>query len=479
MRPSCSLRPLPLLIIFGWLMGILTPSPAPCAGVYRSSAHGDKTNGVSRKGLNDITLNDYAAGNCAHCHEQHASVRGAEPAPNAPAGPANYLGMHQEASSPGAEQSLCLHCHSLAGAANNQSSGAPDDIQSDIQKINNHDPTLSETSHRNKETLLQIAADKHIECTDCHNPHAAGKTLHHAHDGSHPLDPVTTATPTNTISATSPLFQATGAAQDYSGATSNWSQPSQGSYSRQNATKEYEICFKCHAGANSNVTTWGGAAAAAWTDVGLEFNPNNQAYHPIVRSLTAGNSAALAASQLVAPWIANAGTQTMYCSDCHESDSGLAGPHGSAIKWMLAGTNKAWPYKSTANNGDSDATPDYIDLTDTTGLFCRNCHPTPTSTNSVHTKVNHQTTLKGRCLNCHIRVPHGGKIPRLISAASTLTNLPNRYWPDGNGGNTINGAGNQPELERYTKSPPYGKNFCKTRGCVSPNHPGTMATESW
>ncbi len=451
----------------------LWPSASCTAGDYTLSAHGNTTTGVSRKDLNSRTTGfDYVTGNCAHCHEQHASVIGSEPSPTG--GPGNYLGMANETGVTNAEQTLCFYCHGTT-AGNNESTGTNDNIYTDITKAYKHTLTLTETAHRANETLAEIAAAEHVECTDCHNPHAAGHTMHTK--GIVGGNAITT--------NASPLYKATGVEPSYSGMDPNWADGTigYGSYSAiQTATKEYQVCFKCHSKANTNVENqagWGGSSAGAWTDVGLEFNPYNNAFHPIVKGLSdaTSGSSALAASTLLAPWNVNMGTQTMYCTDCHASDSGVAGPHGSAVKWMLAGTNKAWPYTSSADNGTSDATPAYFYLSSTAGLFCRNCHPAPSSTNTIHQKNQHQTATIGRCLNCHIRVPHGGKVSRLISAASTTTNLPARYWPDGNGGATINGAGNQPELIYFNQTPPYGKANCKDRGCVGTHN--ASSGESW
>ena len=62
------------------------------AQTYANSSHGDPTDGVNRN-----SMTGYATGNCAHCHEQHASVGGDEPAPNTPSttaeGPGIYLGF--------------------------------------------------------------------------------------------------------------------------------------------------------------------------------------------------------------------------------------------------------------------------------------------------------------------------------------------------------------------------------------------------
>jgi len=60
------------------LFGLLIYGHMAMAGPYLSSAHGDSSYGVNRT----ATANSgYAQGNCAHCHEMHASIGGSEPAP--------------------------------------------------------------------------------------------------------------------------------------------------------------------------------------------------------------------------------------------------------------------------------------------------------------------------------------------------------------------------------------------------------------
>jgi len=67
----------------GWLNKILLSlfffsCSLAYAGPYLDSAHGNSSYGVKRS----ITkLSDYARGNCAHCHEMHASIGGTEPEP--------------------------------------------------------------------------------------------------------------------------------------------------------------------------------------------------------------------------------------------------------------------------------------------------------------------------------------------------------------------------------------------------------------
>ncbi|MFH1020810.1 MAG: hypothetical protein V1782_09430 [Pseudomonadota bacterium] len=442
---------------------------APCvAGIYTSSAHGNSSTGVNRTGLNNATSVDYAIGNCAHCHEQHASVQGSEPDPQG--GPDRYLGMDPE-------ENLCTHCHGLP--AGNGAGGLPDDIKTDIAKTGGrHSMVISDSAHQADETQSHITNNLHVECTDCHNPHAAGKTLHTKGLAAG-----------NEIGAASPLYKATGVVPTFSGA--NWTAPTYSAV--QTATKEYQVCFKCHSGAVGNPATWSGTSGAtAWTDVGLEFSPGNKSGHPVVTGLNNYTNSvapkALAASQLLAPWNVNMGTQTMYCSDCHASDSSVAGPHGSTIKWMLAGTNKAWPYNTHPYNGTSGAGGTYWTVTfatqNPTKPFCWNCHPDTKASgaNNAHSTGQHGAQA---CVTCHIRVPHGGKVSRLIAADdfAIFTNLPSRYTADGNGLNSSGTTASR--MQKYTKKATpnsYGDVDCKATCASGPPPSHTMnatGTEYW
>ena len=57
-------------------MWLLYPDKAS-SGSYLDSAHANTSDGVKRSATGFPT--DYSQGNCAHCHEQHASITGAEP----------------------------------------------------------------------------------------------------------------------------------------------------------------------------------------------------------------------------------------------------------------------------------------------------------------------------------------------------------------------------------------------------------------
>jgi len=441
------------------------PMPA-AAGTYKSSAHGSNTTGLYRNAGGVNWLNapySYSRGNCAHCHEEHASMGGAEGIPPAAAtgSPSVYLGFS-------VEENLCFGCHNVAVPVGS----ATDKIKTDTDKAYGHGTgtTLNilgiSARHRANETSVTgVSTSAHVECTDCHNPHVA-RTGNHTAAGVNG----------NAITGPSPLEGVSGV--DFSPYPSTWanvtSWSAAGATAYATATKEYRICFKCHASSNSNTDDWDGNPAGAnaakeWTDVGLEFNPANASFHPIITGIANSTSAwkagAIAAAKLVAPWNANGGlgTQTMYCSDCHKSDSAVAGPHGSATKWLLTGTNTAWPYTSAANNGTNAGTfftpNNYTTGSGATGLFCLNCHTS--LSNPPHLNTSQHKALA--CADCHIRVPHGGKVKRLIAT----TNIPARYKPNGDG----TGTTSLTAVELGT-----GINTCQA-SCASEH--STVRTQKW
>lgn len=443
-----------------WLgaIAIVALSAMPvAAGPYANSAHGGA--GTPANGLSRTATTAYAPGSCAHCHEQHASINGSEPSPVA--GPEPYLGL-------ALEQNLCHECHKTGGSSDGLT--PPDNILSEISKTYRHGTELSDSLHRAGESFTDFTASPHVECTDCHNAHVARKGNHK--DGVNYKSPSGNLID-NSGAGPSPLEGVSGAAQAYGG-VNNWVAPTQGSYTLQTASKEYEICFKCHSAANANWAAWGGAGAEAWADAGLEFNPNNKSFHPVVGALNAGGSGSsvLGATQLTNSWTPG---DTMYCSDCHGNINAGAvqGPHGSATKWMLTGTNDAWPYTSSANNGTSAGTFFYLGGS-TTDLFCMNCHPDPTSadSNNAHTKSDHQSSGKGNCTFCHLRVPHGGKVSRLINADGG--GLPARYHPDGNNG----GTQYLTQFKKAVDKDSYGKTSCQA-SCAGDHSGAVSSPESW
>ena len=156
------------------------------------------------------------------------------------------------------------------------------------------------------------------------------------------------------------------------------------------------------------------------TDLAQEFSPFNKSGHPIVtgldsysNSIIVAGKRGLLASAMKAPWT-NVGVQTMLCSDCHDATTtnynptAAQGPHGSAYQFMLRGPNgNNWPNMTNNTTGFNNS-------------WCANCHLN--SAGVGHTEGNHSSA---RCYTCHIVVPHGGKVSRLIALNSG--NMPARY----------------------------------------------------
>ena len=100
-------RTLRTLFASHWLSAVIclllaaVPGTA-LAGPYAQSAHGDAVVGVRRAVSGLSSPGPYVTGNCAHCHEQHASIGGSEPQPgnSGPSGQRGYQNPSEPANAP-------------------------------------------------------------------------------------------------------------------------------------------------------------------------------------------------------------------------------------------------------------------------------------------------------------------------------------------------------------------------------------------
>ena len=102
------------------LIGSLGLAISAGAGSYRDSAHGNASYGVDRSAI-DAGLENYATGNCAHCHEMHSSMGGTTPLPAGDASPyalfAPGFNRTKATNTYTTEDVVCFYCHGNTGPA--------------------------------------------------------------------------------------------------------------------------------------------------------------------------------------------------------------------------------------------------------------------------------------------------------------------------------------------------------------------------
>jgi len=164
------------------------------SGPYLSSAHGGQNGTIT--GVQRTSVSGYAAGNCVHCHEQHASIGGTEPTPTG--GPDKYEllanNFSGKTTKPYAQSdSVCFYCHIVTGTYQspvfyNYSysitfGGNPDTTPSNIFD------TFNSTSYHNQYDVFRFItglsgshpnfsnfpADSN-PCSGCHNVHIAKRS---------------------------------------------------------------------------------------------------------------------------------------------------------------------------------------------------------------------------------------------------------------------------------------------------------------
>lgn len=205
------------------------------------------------------------------------------------------LSCHRPHSAGGRERLLhfarsednCLSCHDGSVARTN--------LRSDLAKFSRHDVARYQGVHDSEES--PTSAPRHVECVDCHNPHAV-----------------------QNVTAQAPVIQ--GAMRGTSGVTISGSPTKEAQY-------EYEVCFKCH-GDNTARVQSSITRQITQTNTRLEFDPSGPSFHPVAVPGVNQNVPSLKTPMTVATMI--------YCTDCHSSDSasGAKGPHGSNYPNLLA-----------------------------------------------------------------------------------------------------------------------------------------------
>jgi hypothetical protein len=171
----------------------------------------------------------------------------------------------------------------------------------DFEKASHHPVENTIDIHEPDENPL---ISGHVECEDCHNPHAHNERSAEAPDISGGLEKVKG-------------VDRDGAAMDP-------------------ARYEYEVCFKCHADTNSQLSFV--QRVVDETNTRIEFSLSNPSYHPVIgigKNLDVPSIPSTLEPDLLP-------SDIIYCTDCHDSDSspevggsGARGPHGSNFAPIL------------------------------------------------------------------------------------------------------------------------------------------------
>jgi len=261
------------------------------------------------------------------------------------------LSCHQPHSAKGAqrlfhfdeEENNCLSCHNGLVAQT--------DLTEEFNKTSGHFVHDYKGVHDIKESVDN--AQRHVECVDCHNPHAI-------------------------ISQTAQAPLIPGALNAVSGVTAEGSVIEQASY-------EYEVCFKCH-GSNLNRVDSTISRQITQTNTIMEFDQANPSFHPVE----------VAGVNLNVPSLLPGMDEStiIYCTDCHSSDSSssVKGPHGSQHPYLLA-----YPYETADDTPEDPATYE----------LCYRCHDRESILNdeSFEDHKKHIENEKTPCSVCHD--PHG------------------------------------------------------------------------
>jgi nitrate/TMAO reductase-like tetraheme cytochrome c subunit len=439
---------------------------------FDASAHDYTQNTVGASTFTWVyTLHDGStfARNCTKCHA--GTGDGNPNATNLPVAAVHYsddpalLGGGINAGGGNASGQVCFICHGN-GTIGVDRSGK--DLATEISQTHSH-PVTDDVVH---DSAVEDAAtyndgsfsggNRHVNCLDCHDSHRAGTVLH--------------SLGTNLIPSGSALNGVSGVEFDTTG-LGNFDPTGAGDFVwTPSATREYEICFKCHTSFAFGTNPPTGGSGEVETDVAQEFNPANRSGHPIVATLNAytGNVApkALTAAQLSNGWQTNPGTQTMYCSDCHGDESAspaVEGPHGSAIRFILKGPYTRWP---TRSDGVKIQLQHYLNGLPAASerVFCLNCHPLTDGNEGWYNEVHDRHSDRGtnsECVDCHILVPHGGKMSRLIGDRDGT--MPARYAYQGNLNNM--------QIRAYTKQSAF--NYSKNNCTATCHGGGGAGSENW
>jgi predicted CXXCH cytochrome family protein len=199
---------------------------------------------------------------------------------------------------------LCFRCHDGTGAtANIQGQYASPTIPANNATTSSYysHPATTASNHT-MDGLEEFAgaAERHAECSDCHQPHLSDAT-------------VTAASTTG--------WTVGGAIKGASGvAVTNGAANTVPTYTWQRTNQyEYQLCYKCHSSYTTLPAQQAGFPSRWALDKAVEFNPANLSFHPVEaagKNATAQMTANLAGTSPYKLWTFTA-SSVIRCENCH------------------------------------------------------------------------------------------------------------------------------------------------------------------
>ncbi len=251
------------------------------------------------------------------------------------------------------EEDNCLNCHNGGIAALN--------IENEFRKPSAH-PIARFTERHDPEEDPRTQR-RHVECADCHNPHAVAPDV-----------------------SVTPAFAST-----QPGLVQNSMQFVSGldrfGHATPYARYEYEVCFKCHADGVSRAARANTVRDVLQTNTRMEFQPSNPSFHPVLGARNNNDVVSL-----LSPWRVGS---VLRCTDCHNSDQvdaansyAPAGPHGSIYEPLLAANYEQGEFVTESARAYA---------------LCYRCHDRRSILNDESFPLHGEHIIRGRasCSACH------------------------------------------------------------------------------
>ena len=169
---------------------------------------------------------------------------------------------------------------------------------------------------------------------------------------------------------------------------------------------------------------------------------------------------------------------TITCADCHSIPENMTGPHGASVHVGID------PEFSQTEYADPTSDAYQFSATGTDRVVCMKCHNMSATATSnpggaaLHTRhVRHDDLAPSnvhhygeKCIDCHVRIPHAWKRPRLLVRTAETTDgvAPDAYPYVPEGYNGLAGI----VLRSFATSSELRSRYCATGGC----HPGHTST---